>query len=357
LAFDPLTTIIDPFREIDFASFYLGAYYFIDGIIYLMIFLGLGMFVFKKYYQQNAKPIVIGVGLALTFAATYFEYLTGFNLGQLYPIAAIIILFIMIFLIYEFMHSFINDVGASASIAMLLGAAMLMSIFTGIYDWLVQNSPLGAALVHLAVVFAFVLLIIRLFRLFGNGQNAGTPGQQGPAGPQGPPGNQGIPGQGGGPGMPGQPGPIGPPGQGGGNPPNPPGQPLTVQIAVPGRNGQQFQQGQLPHLEAVIRGGTSPYYFRWTINGQQAGQGQTNGHARTQINPLPPGRYHAIIEVTDTANHIAADQRDFVITGGNPLQVQVQPITHPVAPNGNVTVNLNIQGGQPPYTIQPIINP
>ena len=60
---------LNVFSSLDFSSIYIEYQDFIDFFIYLLIFVGLARVVFEQKFQgSGGKAIIIGVGVALSFA-------------------------------------------------------------------------------------------------------------------------------------------------------------------------------------------------------------------------------------------------------------------------------------------------
>jgi len=134
---NPLDNVMDPFRNVDFGSFYENASSFIDAFLFLLIFMGLAKFVFSKTYKKSSKPIIVGVGLALTFAAAFFEYQYNVNLGMLGPFAVFLVILSVIFLLFTLFKTTTNDNTLSTAIAILVGYAILRT-FEPVYVWMTQ---------------------------------------------------------------------------------------------------------------------------------------------------------------------------------------------------------------------------
>jgi len=204
-----LNGILNPFNGNTIATFYLSYYAFIDALVYLILFLSLSQIAFLKIYSKNnalgpgnnrkeSKMIAVAVSIALTVSMTVLEMNTGFNLGQLYPIALVIFLLVLAILLYNLMLGlFTGPKGKniSAALTYLIIYGLLIVPFGTLYRWIEQNVPLLSSILTLGTLAAFIFLIIEMIGLFtGGGDTAGKPGAPGTPGSPGIPGEPGTPG-------------------------------------------------------------------------------------------------------------------------------------------------------------------
>jgi hypothetical protein len=198
-----LNMIFNPFVNVDFGTFYLMYYRFIDAIIYLLFFMGISKMVFQKIYvdketkKDYSKPIVVGLGLALSFAMIVFESTYGFNLGSLSPIAGIVFFLVLSALLFNLLKLTFEDSVTAFCVAYLLMYGVLVSVFNFLYLWINQNIAILAALLNITTIIAFIVLLIRIFGLISddkkkngnsaaNGyRNAAMPGDSAGRNPEG----------------------------------------------------------------------------------------------------------------------------------------------------------------------------
>ena len=190
-----------PFSGVNIGSLYLQYFYFIDAIVYLILFLGLTQYVFGKVYKsadgkpaREAKIIAVGVGLALTFAMAVFELQTGFNLGRLSWYAALILYILLYFFLFSILKGMFDDVKIAFCISNLIMYGVLYSTFYSLYYWIEYNIPLLMALLSVALVISFICVLLQLFKLFSGGGNTGRDGRDdkdGTSGKDGPSGKDG----------------------------------------------------------------------------------------------------------------------------------------------------------------------
>lgn len=88
----------------------------IDFFLFLLIFLGLTQAVFQgSHLSSQAKPLSIGISLALSFALVSWERYNGVTLLSFGPIALLIFLLLLFFVIFEFLKKL--GVGLVAAVA------------------------------------------------------------------------------------------------------------------------------------------------------------------------------------------------------------------------------------------------
>jgi len=171
-------SILNPFGLLNIASFYLNYYSFIDALVYLILFLSVAKIVFAKVYKDNkkeAKMIAVAIALCLTISMIVLEMNTGFNIGQLAPVALIIFLLVLAVLLYNLMLSLFplkdgQKVSMhSAALTYLIIYGLLIVPFGTLYRWIQTNAPLLSGVLELAGVVAFIYIIIELFSVLGLG--------------------------------------------------------------------------------------------------------------------------------------------------------------------------------------------
>ncbi|MGV8141055.1 MAG: hypothetical protein ACP5NW_01285 [Candidatus Woesearchaeota archaeon] len=242
-----LNRVINPFLNVDIASFYLRNYAFIDAILYLMLFLSIAQMVFLKVYSKSgtfgadsnrkeAKMVAVAVGLILTVSMIVTEVYTGFNLSQLMPIAAVTLLLALAIFLYNMLLGLFpgkvgedgkpGKSGIAAAVTYLVIYGLLVVPFDELNRWIQRTSPLLASVLNLMALACFIFLVLSMFSIFSTGGSS-----TGPQGERGPPGGQGPPGE------------VGPPGGQGPPPDNPPeippttNMPNTVELRQPSADG------------------------------------------------------------------------------------------------------------------------
>jgi hypothetical protein len=195
-----LDMILRPFGQFNVGQIYLQYFSFIDACIYLILFLSLAQFVFKKMYEgREGKMVSLAVGLALAFAMAVFELRTGFNLSKLGPFAALIFFLILVMLLFNVLKGLFNEAKPALCFTILIMYGLLVSAFGVLAKWIEQHVPLLFGLIHIALLAAFICALMSVIGLFkGDGAEKGPKGPSGDKGPKGdetkkpPPGSNAV---------------------------------------------------------------------------------------------------------------------------------------------------------------------
>ncbi len=161
---NPIDTLLEPFQGIDIATTYQSHGVLIDFVIYVVIFTGLTRFVFsKRFPDRGGRAITIGVAIALSAGMAVFSSQTGFRLGNLGSIAAILLLALFGVLIFALVKHLGGHTANSGIIAFLAAYMITRAAFPEVYEWAAQAQFarwLDAA-VLLAIPVLVVLLVVR----------------------------------------------------------------------------------------------------------------------------------------------------------------------------------------------------
>ena len=167
-----LNTIFAPLNGVDFGSFYLVNHIFVDSVVYLTFFMGLTQAVFKPIFKKDSKPIIVGVGVAFTFAMCVYELNTGFNFSSITPLPLIILFLVLCIFLFNVVKALFDDIPTAIAVSYFIMYAMLLSAFNPLYLWLNKNIPIATSLMALIAVIMFIVLITRVIKLFSsNGNN------------------------------------------------------------------------------------------------------------------------------------------------------------------------------------------
>jgi len=174
-----LDSVLNPFGNLNIASFYLRYYEFIDAMIYFLLFLSLSQMIYTKVYstyndKKSAKMVAVAVGLALAISMIVLEMDTGFKVGDLGVVALVVLLLVLAMLLYNVMLGLFtnekNNKRVSAALTYLIIYGLIVVPFGTLYDWIQRNTPLLSGVLALAAVAAFILLIIEMIGLFTDGK-------------------------------------------------------------------------------------------------------------------------------------------------------------------------------------------
>ena len=122
----------------DLVGFYYDYAQWIDFVLFLLIFLGLGKEVFKKQFKEGGKALYVGLGIFLALALVLWEVRTGTVLLELFgPIVLLFLALLVIFVMYKQIRGHISA-GAIAAFAIIYGIAYVLAFWilpaTGIWD-------------------------------------------------------------------------------------------------------------------------------------------------------------------------------------------------------------------------------
>jgi len=150
----------------NFTELYAQYSSFIDAIIFLIVFLGIGKGIFKKHFKEGGTAAYTGIGLFLAFALLLWEERTGFYLlEQFGPLVALLFIIVVFMLAFKWIqHSGLGIIPAFclAYLVFYFFATSWKETILGrkIYDtfW---NSPLWQ-------YWADTLLLIAIIGLIGS---------------------------------------------------------------------------------------------------------------------------------------------------------------------------------------------
>ncbi len=140
----------------------------IDAGIYLVIFLGLAQATIgKKFENKGGKVMVVGIALVLALGLALWERQAGFNLKSFGPIAALILLGLLGFMIWYLLKDVkipcLGEIGKIAIIYIVI-YSMFNATVPGIVWWLNTKVPIIGGLLALLFLAFFVILIIQVIR-------------------------------------------------------------------------------------------------------------------------------------------------------------------------------------------------
>jgi len=203
----------------------------IDAIIYFIIFFGLAQYTLGQRFgyssSKGGKAIVVGIALVLSLGLAIFEKSAGFNITSFGSAAALILIALMGFALWEALKEFqipcLGTPGTSALVYILMYSSVQATV-PNIMTFMMVRIPIIAGLLSAVFILAVIVLIVLIIRCasgFFGGGSASTPP---------PPGNNGGGGNGGSQNRP--PGQLPPPSPSSFKPDDPP----TTKTPPPGLN-------------------------------------------------------------------------------------------------------------------------
>ncbi len=100
---------------IDFQSLYWQYGSFIDAVLFLMIFLGVGKSVFKKHFGDSGTTTYVGIGIFLAFALVLWEQQTQFFLLERF---GQYVFYIFLLLLFFYLYKWISHAGGNTLFAL-----------------------------------------------------------------------------------------------------------------------------------------------------------------------------------------------------------------------------------------------
>jgi len=156
-----LEDVFAPFRDLDIASFYSNYSSVIDAIIFCLIFVGLAQVTLGKRFGNSGggKAIVIGVGLALTFALVVMERTMDFSLAQFGPYAAAIFVILAASVLFYLLKTLGVGGIASFSSSYVIVYFLLRAVVPSFFHYVQANAPGLHALIALGALISLVTTI------------------------------------------------------------------------------------------------------------------------------------------------------------------------------------------------------
>ncbi|MEK7476387.1 MAG: hypothetical protein AAB152_12245 [Candidatus Coatesbacteria bacterium] len=147
----------DSLKYLDLSGIYAQYSSLIDLTLYFIIFLGLSKFVFdKRFPGRGGKAITIGVGAVLAVSLAVAEGRLGFNLQSFSPIAGLIVILAVGFVLYALWRGMGTPVWISILISLVVMYFGVGSVTPAFLVWVGAHIPL----LYVAVVLAIVVLVI-----------------------------------------------------------------------------------------------------------------------------------------------------------------------------------------------------
>jgi len=170
-ATDVLSSILEPLGGANFAGIYDSYWQIIDFIIYLVIFLAVARFTFRKWYEKeerSAKAISAGIGIVLALSLVIWGSNNNFRISNLGPFSAVLLLAIIVLAIFITLKDMFGLNGRYAfAWAFLFSYYLLQAIFKPLWLWLETNAPLVIGLLGIVLLICIVLVILSIITFFG----------------------------------------------------------------------------------------------------------------------------------------------------------------------------------------------
>ena len=131
----------------------------IDFFIFLTIFLGLSQAVFGEgHFKKQSKTISIGLSLALSFGLVMWERNSGINLLTLGPLAFLIILLLIFYVIFSILKKMGNEWWVAGAWAYVVIYLILITLGSQVFNW----TPVSNNLFPLMNLFFYICIVAGL---------------------------------------------------------------------------------------------------------------------------------------------------------------------------------------------------
>ena len=155
--------ILKPFEHLDIASLYSHYSFIIDAVISFLIFFGIAQVTIGKRFEgKGGRAITIGIGLVLTGGFLLMEKTLNFSLRSFGPLAAVIILLLVGFVLFTLLLSLGFNHTNSICLAYIIDYLSLRLVSPTIFDWIAQRAPFINGILGLGFLIALFKLIFSL---------------------------------------------------------------------------------------------------------------------------------------------------------------------------------------------------
>ena len=169
-----LSDVFETIQGFDIAEAYDRFPLIIDTIIYFLFFISMAQVTLGKQFEgSGGKGVVIAVGLALSIALTYWAQKTGFKLGSLGPLAALIFAIVIGIWIYRLLKGD-QSMGAGIWISIIVIYVVMFMFFPEVISAFQENKfgRIAIALLSILFVIALPMSIVSIFK--GKGGPSGN---------------------------------------------------------------------------------------------------------------------------------------------------------------------------------------
>ena len=127
----------------NFPSFYEASWPFIDALVFVLIFVGLARAVFEKRFPgRGGKAMIVGVGLSLAIGMVWAEVEYGFSLKSFGPMAAGIVLLLLLTMLFQVGRTMGFSRKASLGLMAFLGLPLAVQIVPELVGLIGQILPI-----------------------------------------------------------------------------------------------------------------------------------------------------------------------------------------------------------------------
>ena len=147
--------ILEPVRGFNLEELYSNYGHFIDFAVYLFIFVTIARIALAKRFEAKEANILAGaLGVVLSISLALTERTMGFNLRSFGPIAALIIILFVGFILYTVIHHIGGGKAGSGAIAFVIVYFLIRAVSPTLFSWLEQKAPFIHGVLGIAVIIA-----------------------------------------------------------------------------------------------------------------------------------------------------------------------------------------------------------
>jgi len=158
-----LVDIAESMKFFNIGEAYSHAPYVVDGMIYLILFIGVAQVTLGKVFQgRGGRAAIIAVGLALATSLAFWSRESGFSLQRLGGLAFTILIIIIVMFIYKLIRG--NEkLGSGIWMAIFATYVMLYVFFPEIFK-ILDGFPIARAVVDFLGMVAMIMFIVGIFK-------------------------------------------------------------------------------------------------------------------------------------------------------------------------------------------------
>jgi len=161
----------------DILDLYYAYPNWIDFLLFLVLFIGVGMYAFGDRFQGAGKSVYVVIGIILALGIVIWETRTGFYfLEYVGPYAFLLVSILAAIMVWKWISDSTGSGALGVAIALLIFFLFfwIVNSFTGsgylIFDFL-YSSPFFAFLIGIAPLIIIVLIIVGIIAMIKRGRS------------------------------------------------------------------------------------------------------------------------------------------------------------------------------------------
>ena len=162
------------FRDFDLNEAYENYYIYIDGLIYILIFITVARASLGNqnlFGEENGKKLGLILGIALGISAAVFEARSDFNLASLGPYVVGLAIFILGYIMYKFIHGIGLSPVKSTAMGIVFSYGILVTVGSEIIEEIKKGKSQGVAealnlVIDVTTIIFFLAVCVLIWALF-----------------------------------------------------------------------------------------------------------------------------------------------------------------------------------------------